>query len=115
MKYDPVFVYEYISSLEEAIPDNVLKKKIKNPETGRQILVSTGLGYKDGDTPAQESGYKAAKQYLDDEGYDEEDIKSAEEKGKEPEVSDIEMPDVDTEEVTPKRMLAIPSFGTIKK
>ena len=77
MEYDPVFVYEYVSSLEEAIPDNVLKKKIKNPKTGRQILVSTGLGYKGGKTPSQKAGYGAAKQYLDDEGYDEEDIKSA--------------------------------------
>ena len=99
MEYDSVFVYEYISNLEEAIPDNVLKKKIKNPETGRQILVSTGLGYKGGKTPSQKAGYGAAKQYLDDEGYDEEDIKSAEEKDKEPEDVDKGGEDIDREKV----------------
>ena len=105
MKYDPVFVYEYISSLEEAIPDNVLKKKIKNPKTGRQILVSTGLGYKGGKTPSQKAGYGAAKQYLDDEGYDEEDIKSAEEKGKEPEGEGRKVSDVIDSMGTDKRSL----------
>ena len=46
MKYDPVFVFEYISNLEEAIPDSVLKSKINDLLTRKNSKSNQSLVYK---------------------------------------------------------------------
>ena len=38
-------IIQDITKLKSMVPKNVLDKKVKNPDTGRQIKVTSALGY----------------------------------------------------------------------
>ena len=68
--------------LDEADGDiqSVLNSKITNPDTGRQIKVSSGLSY-----DKNSGGYQAAKSKMKDSGISDDDIEKASQAGKEDE------------------------------
>ena len=72
---------ELLKNLQE-VDQSLLKTKITNPTTQRQIQVRTGLGYKKSNTAA----YNVAKSFLKDKGVSDDEIEKAAEKSAEDDV-----------------------------
>jgi hypothetical protein len=66
--------YERENLKENSDIDTILKSKITNPDTGRDIMVKTGLGYKQ----ISPAAYQSAKAKLKDSGISDDDIENIE-------------------------------------
>ena len=73
---------ELLKNLQE-VDQSLLKTKITNPTTQRQIQVRTGLGYKKSNTAA----YNVAKSFLKDKGVSDDEIEKQADKSAEDDVA----------------------------
>jgi hypothetical protein len=66
--------FSYINEVKKTPLKNLLKQKVKNTDTGRDITVASALAYKDNKNTGAQNAYKAASAIIARNGYSEKDL-----------------------------------------